>query len=368
MVRTQPLEHISHKESDQLRAVAIVIILMHNFMHWLNGSPGENEYQFELYRSKGFLEQLEQMPWDFVRLLSTYYGHYAVQIFFFLSGYGIATRYGQHVPSWLGFTKRRLTALYIPIAFAVAGMFLYQILRGSSADWAQIKALGYQLTGISNFMPGNAVWAPVGPWWFIGVILHFYLLAPILLKAARRYGCWVYLVMIAIGLYLEVKLNQDLVDDYKWSINFCLLGHLDTIGLGMLATHFGKNLWKIVQSWWWTIAWLWLFIHASLSERLWEISGFACVLGALPALRWILAKLNKVSWIDTGIAGLGALSMFLFLCHGYLRKPFIDIANDHGGISWAFYCFGGFIVTALLWSAATRYLYQRLLRLCKISG
>ena len=73
---------ITLDEGLYLRAVAISMIMAHNYMHWLPGSPGENEFGFQADRVGLLLDGLWQNPLDIVRLFASYFGHYGVQIFF----------------------------------------------------------------------------------------------------------------------------------------------------------------------------------------------------------------------------------------------------------------------------------------------
>ena len=74
---------ISLDLSFYLRAIAIAMIMAHNYMHWLPVSPGENEFGFQKDRVQSFIHGVLGQPLDSVRLIAAYLGHYGVQVFFF---------------------------------------------------------------------------------------------------------------------------------------------------------------------------------------------------------------------------------------------------------------------------------------------
>ncbi len=170
-------------ESFYLRAVAIVMIMAHNYLHWMPGSPGENEFGFNADRVALMLEGLWQNPWDAPRLLASYFGHYGVQVFFFLSAYGLTKKYSAASPAWWSFQTKRWKAFYPAIILSALGYLIYE---GFRVGWGEVwhddvLNLLRQMVGVSNFIPEN-VYRPIGPWWFIGAILQFYLVLPFRLE------------------------------------------------------------------------------------------------------------------------------------------------------------------------------------------
>ena len=117
-----------------LRAFAIVMIMVHNYMHWLPGSPGENEFGFEADRVYLLMDGLRQYPVDAIRLLASYLGHYGVQVFFFLSGYGLTVKYGAADQGWWVFQIKRWKAFYPAILLAAVAYLLYEGLRVGWSD------------------------------------------------------------------------------------------------------------------------------------------------------------------------------------------------------------------------------------------
>ena len=81
-------------ECEVCRAYAIIAIFLHNYIHWLPNTPQENEFEFDVIRHWDFIHSIESGNDIFINLLS-YLGHLGVPVFVFLSGYGLAQKYGQ---------------------------------------------------------------------------------------------------------------------------------------------------------------------------------------------------------------------------------------------------------------------------------
>ena len=87
----QPL--LTRAECNVLRGVAIIGIFLHNFCHWLSPIVKENEYTF-VRHNVDVLNQVLSHPDIYlpVHLLS-FFGHYGVPVFLFLSAYGLVKKY-----------------------------------------------------------------------------------------------------------------------------------------------------------------------------------------------------------------------------------------------------------------------------------
>lgn len=90
---------LSRTECNALRGMAIIGIFLHNYCHWLGPVVKENEYQF-FKRNADWFSQVASNPdylWP-MHILS-FFGHYGVPIFLFLSAYGLERKYGATSPA-----------------------------------------------------------------------------------------------------------------------------------------------------------------------------------------------------------------------------------------------------------------------------
>ena len=343
---------MSPLESSVVKGVAIVFIVLHNYLHWVSPSPEENEFRFKSHNAQELITQLQTQPSDSYRILFSYYGHYAVHIFFFLTGYAFMMKHREQSPHYFNFQKRRWKALYPAIIAAAIGYFIYDGFRLGWAHTFQTEGLNLirQATGISNFIPDN-IYHPIGPWWFIGVILQAYLLLPLLIKWTQRHGVKIIYVTIILSYLCQYFIRDYTDQQFDLNLYHTILGHLDVLGLGMLFAYSGTfkiPIWGIALA-------IIIFFISSLSAPLWKFSDLIFLIALLPLLRQIKAtgSLGRV------LTFLGGLSMYLFLCNGYLRRPLINIATDTPHWLTSIWSSLLFLALVILWSLALRYIVNK---------
>ena len=90
---------LTRTECNALRGLAILGIVLHNYCHWLGPIVKENEYQFFQHNVDWFSQVLAAPDGLLPMHLLSYFGHYGVPIFLFLSAFGLERKYGMAVPS-----------------------------------------------------------------------------------------------------------------------------------------------------------------------------------------------------------------------------------------------------------------------------
>lgn len=111
---------ITNKEGITLKGLCIVSIVMHNVLHVLTAAR-ENEFTFKSDNVTFFFDNFWDSP---VSYLFSFYGWLGVSFFFFISGYGLAVKYGcDDVLSWKWIKQHylKLVLLLLP-AFLVCMM------------------------------------------------------------------------------------------------------------------------------------------------------------------------------------------------------------------------------------------------------
>src|SRR3712207_632517 len=88
------IDLLSRAECNVLRGLAIIGIFLHNYSHWLNPIIKENEYQYFQYNVNGFNHALANPDYLLPLHIISFFGHYGVPIFLFLSAYGLERKYG----------------------------------------------------------------------------------------------------------------------------------------------------------------------------------------------------------------------------------------------------------------------------------
>ena len=86
-------ELLTRNECEAMRGIAIIGIFLHNYCHWLNPVVKENEYQFFNANVSNFLRAITHPDALLPLHVLSFFGHYGVPIFLFLSAYGLVMKY-----------------------------------------------------------------------------------------------------------------------------------------------------------------------------------------------------------------------------------------------------------------------------------
>ena len=196
------------RDTNTLKGVAILCIVFHNYFHWLWPSPGENEFDFAPDRIRHFFDLLGQQPSEFVNILFSYFGHYGVQIFLFISGFGLAVSMMQRPRSWESFVVHRLKKLYPLLLTAILTYILVLLATEHRMLGAYEKQeLGYKLLFLHTLIPDSGL-SVNGPWWFFGLIFYLYLLFPWLYRWIQQWGYKVFFHYLYCFIYYNIFISS----------------------------------------------------------------------------------------------------------------------------------------------------------------
>jgi peptidoglycan/LPS O-acetylase OafA/YrhL len=298
-----------------LKGIAIACIALHNYYHLLSPVK-ENEFEFNPPRFAIFLQTMHD-PRQQVQAFFSFFGHYGVQIFIFLSAYGLALRYWDTPESWGEFFRSRVKKIYPMFLLAMLACVLYLEIS-NPLDMICRNFVGFALTllGIENLIPGFGL-PPVGPWWFLPFIMQFYAIWPVLKRLVARFGAYALIALSSGSLALIYLVNETLVA--HWSINLkeTPLGHMPSICLGIFAARYrwlpGRAAGLLGAA---------LMIAGNAYHALWPLSSGGALLLAL----WLYQL--AAPWLKrrAALTHLGIISMPLFMVNGFVRAPFLEIA------------------------------------------
>ena len=71
---------ISKDDTNIIKGVGILLIVLHNFFHWISPSPGENEFNFSSERIFYFFKELYAYPGEVINILFSYFGHFSLLV------------------------------------------------------------------------------------------------------------------------------------------------------------------------------------------------------------------------------------------------------------------------------------------------
>lgn len=311
---------ISKTETSFIKGVAMLFIVFHNFSHAIPPWKGENEFGFSFQNTSSFLQLLSDKPSDFVRLFFAFFGHYGVELFFFISGYGLFLSYVNKKIRWVDFVKNHLIKLYPTYLLAICFYFLLYPLRFQQfPDLTHLKIAALDLFFLQNFFPGHYPFKLIGPWWFFSVIFQFYILFPLIMKLFHRFGIKIVILLGLLSFALVFLLSTWIFENWDYTFFQFFIGWLPVFCLGILfawLSEFKLPLWLIIIS-------FCLVILGNLNIYFWYFVPVAVTIFLLSAIRKLMPLTAKNERIFSIVTWTGKNSLFIFAFHPMLRHPFV---------------------------------------------
>ncbi len=330
---------LARAECNALRGIAILGIFLHNFCHWLNPVVKENEYQYFQHNVDWFAQCAARVNELFPAHVISFFGHYGVPVFLFLSAYGLEMKYGNGqgkapdgrrvvVSSFVRYHYLKLFKMMI------VGFICFTVVDAMTAgSWHyNVAQIVGQLLMINNFydQPDRNIWP--GPFWFFGLMLQLYVVYRLLLY--RRHWGWT-VGLMAVCTVAQLFMDPEGENLNYWRYNF--MGGMLPFGLGLLFARYGNKVMLVnltfgsfLMSW---VVCSFFIVSASGSFYTWVIVPalvcyasvyFIKTVSTLP-LPWLRARICYV------LGWLGNVSAALFVIHPAIRKVFITVSR-HGDI------------------------------------
>lgn len=338
------MERTEFTKDDSLiiKGLAILVIVFHNFFRWVEPSIGENEFGFAAHTVYKFIEQLTAQPKEFINIIFSYLGHFGVQLFILISGYGLTKSMLNKPQSWVEFIGSRLKKIYPLLIVAILGFVVANILINkqipSAHEWNEI---GYKLLLIHTLTPNEGV-SICGPWWFFGLIVQFYILFPIIIKLTQRHGEKILFSTVLLS-YAWILTNIYFYSDDPQSLLSMqnAPGHLPEFCFGIWLALAPRKI-----SRWWLLPALAVFGLGNYFLPFYPFTFLAVsvifVIGYNDAKDFI----NSHKILERPLMFVGAISMFLFAVHGFLRQPFLNLAWTHNNAAFS-------LIIAIVYLAAS---------------
>lgn len=329
-------ELLTRAECNALRGIAILGIFLHNFCHWLNPVVKENEYQYFQHNVDWFAQCAARVNELFPAHVISFFGHYGVPVFLFLSAYGLEMKYGNGqgkapdgrrvvVSSFVRYHYLKLFKMMI------VGFICFTVVDAMTAgSWHyNVAQIVGQLLMINNFydQPDRNIWP--GPFWFFGLMLQLYVVYRLLLY--RRHWGWT-VGLMAVCTVAQLFMDPEGENLNYWRYNF--MGGMLPFGLGLLFARYGNKVMLVnltfgsfLMSW---VVCSFFIVSASGSFYTWVIVPalvcyasvyFIKTVSTLP-LPWLRARIGYV------LGWLGNVSAALFVIHPAIRKVFITVSRQ----------------------------------------
>lgn len=299
---------VSRTESNALKGIAIICIVLHNVLHILLPVT-ENEFDFSSEKVSLFLSDFSSKP---ISDLFSFYGWVGVSVFIFVSGYGLAVS-----DRSAGFMAecRRLFRRYAKLFMLSLPTYLAFLIIDRHNEIAQVFQDGLWLSFLAqqlmvlNFIDPVAI--DPGAYWYLGLAIQLYVCF-YLLRALPSGALW----CVAVVSWLAVTLAPD---QSVFFLRHNFIGWLPEFTLGILFARpssdiFGRHRIPIA------LAALALMVAFPLWRPTFTLAGPAFVIFIL-AFRRALASSHIIIYI-------GAISAAIFVIHPVARA-LATILNDH---------------------------------------
>lgn len=332
---------LSGQECNILRGIAIMGIMLHNYCHWLSPIVKENEFTYKVQNVRWFAELMKKPLGEVEHLffhLFSYFGHYGVPIFLFLSAYGLVRKY-ENTPSvdeqestydCIAFLKYHWLKLFRMMIFGFAAFVLLDTITPAPHRYQVIDIIA-QMGLVNNLLPtpDKVIWP--GPYWFFGLMLQLYVAYRFVLY--RKDWKWI------VGAMLLCTIMQSVVAPESEELNYIrynFIGGIAPFGLGLLYAKYGKALSKKYYCFLMIPAFCFV-IFADASFLTWLLNPlFVCV--AFISLTKVAQLLPTgtalwFTWLSSLLNWIGTVSAAIFVCHPITRKIIIPISRE--GDYWA---------------------------------
>ena len=332
-------ETLTRMECNALRGLAIIGIFLHNYCHWLRPVVKENEYQY-FQRNVDGLYQVLQGSWNelfFFHILS-FFGHYGVPVFLFLSAYGLTMKYEKRAivtPTNNQYTERKLPLFgFIKyhwlklFRMMIVGFVAFTMVDAMTIDQHHYKVMDIigQMGLFNNLLPhpDDIIWP--GPYWFFGLMIQLYIVYRLLLY--HRHWAWnMTLIVLCFAIQIACDPESDALN--RWRYNF--VGGMLPFCAGLLYARYvcpwstATNLVAFILS-------VFAIVLMSFSYLTWYFVPLAVCIASITFVKILsrleaiidcknLSLMNILSWV-------GSISAALFVCHPITRKIFIPISKE----------------------------------------
>ncbi len=334
---------LTRNECNALRGLAIIGIFLHNYCHWLGPIVKENEYQYFQKNVDALNVALTHPDSNLPLHLLSFFGHYGVPIFLFLSAYGLVMKYERKPDvsvsshSSASVIKYQLSQIWDFIRYhylklfkmMIVGFVAFTMVDAITPGRFHYDFLGVvaQLLMFNNVLPtpDKIIWP--GPYWFFGLMLQLYIVYRLFLYR-RHWGFAVALIIICEIIQLSCNPEGEALN--RWRYNF--IGGMLPFGIGLLTARHGEPFTYqlsaiiIVPS----IYMVYYFCDGFFN---WTLVPLAIIFTNVCLVKLLQPRSNNfisslLGAIFRFLQWMGSISAALFVCHPITRKIFIPISRQ----------------------------------------
>lgn len=347
---------LSKNKTLEIKAIAIVVIALHNFFHWTEPYRcGENEFYFNPSRVRCFLDTLVSSPADCINTVISFLGHYGVVVFVLLSGYGLTLSMMKNKVGFREFICQRAVKLWLLLLVGVVVFFFSKLmLDGELFSSYDMKNIGLRALFIHTLIPGCGT-KMVGPWWFFGLIFQLYLLFPPLYRLLENNKVKMLTIIAMVCVVFSYLCVYGLMPDIEVYVFMNAPGHLPVFVLGMwLARNPGREIPNVTM-----IVALIVFVLGNFYKALFPLTFLSVAVMTVFFIFPFGKKKEHIEKQSRLLVFMGKISMIVFVSNGVLRDPFVTMAGKLGTASGRYCSALLFLTTTIIISILGYFLYQK---------
>ena len=315
---------LTRTECSAMRGLAIIGIFLHNYCHWLGFAVKENEYTFTMSKASNLMQALAQPDLNLPIHLLSFFGHYGVPVFLFLSAYGLVMKYekrGALSPKQtnvMPFLKHHYVKLFKMMIVGFVAFTMVDAITPGPHKYHVMDILG-QMFMFNNMMPDpdHVIWP--GPYWFFGLMMQLYIVYRLLLW---RKGDVYALLLIAVCWAMQAFCDPE--GDTLNRVRYNFMGGVLPFCAGLLYARHGKQLTHGVRMTLMVISVVAVFFF-SFNFQTWLWAPLFVCTASIGIVKLLPKTVNE--WI----AWVGTISAAVFVLHPLTRKIFIPISR-HGDV------------------------------------
>ncbi len=315
---------ISYNDTNRFKGMAILLIVLHNFYHVLPQAPIENEFFFNIENTNYYLKSVIDSfsPISITSLFTdffSFFGHYGVALFIFLSGYGLTIKYSSKEFSnieKIHFIWKRILRFWKVIIPLIPLSVLVKMIKYGNGLWETLTDhIGEYLSIITftqTLIPGKE-FVVSGPWWFFGAILQLYIIYIFLLhKKSNRF----LLIISLSALFIQAITIFWGWENILFRLRYNSIGWLPIFCLGIYYAKKPVTTCKPSIP----IILMILFLCSNVNAYFWLFSSLLFPLAFIPLFRNFTIK----SFWEF----MGKISFYLFVIHSFIRGAFFGLIGE----------------------------------------
>lgn len=246
--------------------------------------------------------------------LFSYFGHYGVPVFIFLSAYGLAIKYEQmkdKVPFRL-YVRKHTCKLWLLLLPLLIPHFLFLSIREPNYFYEHWIDLIWMVGFIGNFQPDAYVFH--GPWWFFSLIMQLYVVYYLFVYCHTLKPILILLVVCMVGQFFAVGSHENW--EYLKYLRYNFVGSILPFVLGVVQARKDLHLTRceLVLS-------FFLFIVCCFNRYTWLLTFGLITVAILPVVK--LMRLNHM--IYSCFRWIGTISAYLFVIHPIIRECVFEL-------------------------------------------